>query len=126
MGKKILVVDDSAVLRASVKYTLEDAGYEVVEATNGKEGLDVLRTMVKEHDERPDMILTDINMPEMDGITFTKYVKKTSCRFVPVLVLTTESQTTKKMEGKAAGAAGGLVKPFDEKQLLAVINKFVH
>ncbi len=126
MGKKILVVDDSAVLRASVKYTLEDAGYEVVEATNGKEGLDVLRTMVKEHDERPDMILTDINMPEMDGITFTKYVKKTSCRFVPVLVLTTESQTTKKMEGKAAGAAGWLVKPFDEKQLLAVINKFVH
>jgi two-component system, chemotaxis family, chemotaxis protein CheY len=124
MGKKILVVDDSAVLRASVKFTLSAAGYDVVEATDGKKGLEVLKGMV-ETGERPTMILSDINMPVMDGIAFIKYVKQTSCKFVPILVLTTESQDSKKQEGKDAGASGWLVKPFQDNQLLAVVRKFV-
>ena len=124
MGKKILVVDDSAVLRASVRFTLESAGYTVVEAEHGRHGLEVLKEMVQGND-RPAMILSDINMPIMDGITFIKNVKKTSCKFVPILVLTTESQQTKKMEGKSAGASGWLVKPFKDEQLLGVIKKFV-
>jgi two-component system chemotaxis response regulator CheY len=74
---------------------------------------------------KPSMILTDINMPRMDGITFVKEVKKGAHRFTPILVLTTESQNDKKMEGKAAGATGWLVKPFDESQLIAVVRKFV-
>ena len=124
MSKKILVVDDSAVLRASVRFTLSAAGFDVVEAENGKRGLEVLKEMTQAND-RPAMILSDINMPVMDGITFIKYVKQTSCKFVPILVLTTESQASKKMEGKEAGASGWLVKPFEEKQLLGVVNKFV-
>lgn len=123
MGKKILVVDDSAVLRASVRFTLSGAGYDVVEATNGKHGLEVLKDLTQAND-RPDVILSDVNMPVMDGITFIKYVKQTSCKFVPILVLTTESQASKKAEGKDAGAAGWLVKPFEEKQLLQVVRKF--
>ncbi|MEI7893229.1 MAG: response regulator [Myxococcales bacterium] len=124
MGKKILVVDDSAVLRASVKFTLMSAGFEVVEAHDGKHGLEVLKQMVTAGD-RPVIILTDINMPVMDGISFIKYVKQTSCKFVPILVLTTESQEVKKNEGKDAGASGWLVKPFKDDQLTAVVKKFV-
>ncbi len=124
MGKKILIVDDSAVLRASVKFALTSAGYDVAEATDGKNGLDVLKKLSDAND-RPAMILSDINMPVMDGITFIKNVKQTPCKFVPILVLTTESQESKKMEGKEAGASGWLVKPFKEDQLIAVIKKFV-
>jgi two-component system chemotaxis response regulator CheY len=124
MAKKILVVDDSAVLRASVGFTLKAAGYDVVEANNGKHGLEVLKDLSQTND-RPAMILSDINMPVMDGITFIKYVKQTSCKFVPILVLTTESQDSKKAEGKSAGASGWLVKPFQEEQLLNVVKKFV-
>ena len=71
------------------------------------------------------MILSDINMPVMDGLTFIRNVKKTSCKFIPILVLTTESQASKKAEGKAAGAAGWLVKPFQPEQLVAVVKKFI-
>lgn len=124
MSKLVLVVDDSAVLRASVKYTLTSAGYNVAEAGNGQEGLMVLKSMVQ-NNTRPAMIISDINMPIMDGIAFIKKVKTTSCRFVPILVLTTESQATKKMEGKSAGASGWLVKPFQADQLLSVVKKFV-
>lgn len=124
MKKSILVVDDSAVLRASVRFSLTNAGYEVIEAGNGKEGLGKLKQMV-EQGRRPSMIISDINMPIMDGITFIKNVKKTSCRFVPILVLTTESQSQKKMEGKRAGATGWLVKPFNDGQLAAVVGKLV-
>lgn len=124
MGKKILVVDDSAVLRASVKFTLTSAGYQVVEAHDGKHALQILKEMSLAS-ERPAMILSDINMPVMDGITFIKQVKQTSCKFIPILVLTTESQETKKAEGKAAGASGWLVKPFREQQLVDVVHKFV-
>lgn len=124
MGKRILVVDDSAVLRASVKFTLTAAGYDVVEADNGKKGLEVLKQL-SEADQRPATILSDINMPVMDGITFIKYVKQTSCKYIPILVLTTESQEAKKNEGRAAGASGWLVKPFQEAQLLGVVKKFL-
>ena len=74
---------------------------------------------------RPSMILTDINMPRMDGIAFVKEVKKTAYRRTPILVLTTESQNESKMAGKAAGASGWLVKPFDEKQLIDFVRRFV-
>jgi two-component system chemotaxis response regulator CheY len=120
----ILVVDDSAVLRASVRYTLTKAGLQVVEAENGEAGLEALQTLSKAG-ARPAMIITDVNMPKMDGITFVKEVKKTASRYVPILVLTTESQMDKKAEGKAAGATGWLVKPFEPAQLLELVKKFV-
>jgi two-component system chemotaxis response regulator CheY len=123
-AKKVLVVDDSAVLRASVKFTLSAQGFDIVEANDGKHGLDVLRGLV-EAEQRPAIILSDINMPVMDGITFIKYVKQTSCKFIPILVLTTESQESKKQEGKAAGASGWLVKPFTEEQLVGAVKRFV-
>jgi len=124
MGKKILVVDDSAVLRASVKFTLTAAGFEVIEAHHGKHALEILKQMTLAN-ERPEMILSDVNMPVMDGITFIKQVKQTSSKYIPILVLTTESQESKKNEGKAAGASGWLVKPFKEDQLISVVRKFV-
>ncbi len=124
MAKQILIVDDSAVLRAAVRFALTSAGYEVIEAANGRRALSVLASMVKAG-TRPDMIITDVNMPEMDGITFLRHLKKTPLRFVPTLVLTTESQNAKKMEGKLAGASGWLVKPFQPPQLVGVVRKFV-
>ncbi len=124
MGKKILVVDDSSVMRASIKFCLSTVGYEVLEGSNGKHGLEVLEEMHAQN-ERPAMILTDINMPVMDGITFIKQVKLGTSKYVPILVLTTESQEGKKTEGKAAGAIGWLVKPFKDEQLLAIVKRFV-
>ena len=124
MGKTVLIVDDSQVFRTSMKFFLERAGLSVVEAVDGVDGLRVLGTL-DSSGIRPSMILTDINMPRMDGITFVKEVKKTAHRFTPILVLTTESQNESKMAGKAAGATGWLVKPFDEKQLIDVVRKFV-
>ena len=120
----VLVVDDSMVLRASVKYSLNAAGVDVAEATDGMDGLSVLSKLKKEG-KRPAMIISDINMPKMDGIAFIKEVKKTEAKFVPILILTTESQPHMKEEGKRAGAAGWLVKPFKEDQLVAVVRKFV-
>ncbi len=124
MPETILVVDDSMVLRASVKYTLSSAGLDVAEAKDGKDGLSVLNKLASAG-KRPAMIISDINMPVMDGITFIKEVKKTQWKHVPVLILTTESQPHMKMEGKKAGAAGWLVKPFKEDQLIGVVRKFV-
>jgi two-component system chemotaxis response regulator CheY len=124
VGKTVLIVDDSQVFRASMKFFLERSGLSVVEAVDGMDGLRVLGTL-DSGGIRPSMILTDVNMPRMDGITFVKEVKKTAHRFTPILVLTTESQNESKMAGKAAGATGWLVKPFDEKQLIDVVRKFV-
>ena len=124
MSKTLLVVDDSQVFRTSMKFFLERAGFTVAEAVDGVDGLRVLDQLAS-RGIRISMILSDINMPRMDGITFVKEVKKTNHRFTPILVLTTESQDDKKMEGKAAGATGWLVKPFDESQLIAVVRKFV-
>lgn len=124
MNKQILVVDDSNVLRASVRFALEGSGLDVVEAENGRDGLSELEKMA-ESGSRPLMILTDINMPVMDGITFIKKVKKTPMKFVPILVLTTENQDMKKLEGEKVGASDWLVKPFREDQLINVIKKYL-
>jgi len=124
MNKTILIVDDSATLRASVNFVLTDAGFEVIQAKNGQEGIDRLDES-KRLGIKIDMIISDINMPVMDGITFIREVKKGDFRFVPILILTTESENAKKMEGKAAGASGWLVKPFKPEQLVWVVKKFV-
>lgn len=123
MSKTILVVDDSATLRMSVDMTLTPAGFTVVQATNGMEGLQALKKM-EQQNAQPDMIISDVNMPIMDGISFIKEVKKTSFKFVPILVLTTEREDSKKLEGKKAGASGWLVKPFKPDTLLTVVRKF--
>jgi two-component system chemotaxis response regulator CheY len=124
MSKTVLIVDDSQVLRTSMRFFLERAGFLVAEACDGAEGLRMLG-MLERTGAKPSMILTDVNMPRMDGIAFVKEVKKGAHRFTPILVVTTESQNEKKLEGKAAGATGWLVKPFDESQLIAVVRKFV-
>jgi two-component system chemotaxis response regulator CheY len=122
--KYILIVDDSATLRASVNYTLKEAGFDTMNAINGKDGLEKLQQAMADGKQIA-MIISDINMPVMDGITFIKEVKKTPFKFTPILVLTTESQEEKKMEGKKAGASGWLVKPFKPEQLIYVTKKFV-
>jgi two-component system chemotaxis response regulator CheY len=124
MKKKILVVDDSATLRASVNYTLKEAGFETINAVNGVDGLDKLNQAMKNGDQIG-MIISDINMPIMDGITFIHEVKKTPFKFTPILVLTTESQEEMKLKGKKAGASGWLVKPFKPEQLVYVTKKFM-
>ena len=124
MAKKILVVDDSATFRASVNYTLKEAGFETINAVNGADGLEKLNQTMKSG-EQIGMIISDINMPVMDGITFITEVKKTPFKFTPILVLTTESQEEMKMKGKKAGASGWLVKPFKPEQLIYVTRKFM-
>jgi len=118
MGKCILTVDDSASIRQMVSFTLKGAGYEVVEATDGKEALSKL------NGNPVHMILTDLNMPNLDGIGLIKGVRANpACKFIPIIMLTTESQDSKKQEGKQAGATGWIVKPFKPDQLIAVIKK---
>lgn len=125
MSNLIFVVDDSKTVRASLEYTLGKGGFEVVSAENGSDGINRL-DQLNQQGKRPAMIITDINMPVMDGIAFIKEVKKNpKFKFIPILVLTTESQEQKKMEGKNAGAAGWLVKPFKPEQLTGVVKKFV-
>ncbi|MDQ7015067.1 MAG: response regulator [Gammaproteobacteria bacterium] len=115
---KILAVDDSASLRQMVSFTLKSAGYEVTEAANGQEGLDMARS------KKFDLVVTDINMPVMDGIKLIKSLRGLSeYRFTPLLMLTTESSDGKKQEGKAAGATGWIVKPFNPDKLLNVIGR---
>lgn len=116
----ILVVDDSASLRNMVTFTLKQEGYQVVEASDGKEALNKAQTA------RFDLVLTDVNMPIMDGITFCAELRKLPAfKFTPVLVLTTESSPEMKQRGKAAGATGWLVKPFNPEKLLSTIKRVV-
>ncbi|HZU27135.1 MAG TPA: response regulator [Bryobacteraceae bacterium] len=113
-----LIVDDSVSLRQMLAYTLSQAGFTVLEAGNGEEGLRVL------DGRRVDLIITDLNMPVMDGIAFIRALRgRTATRFTPVLMLTTESQPAKKAEGKSAGATGWIVKPFRPDQLLDTIRR---
>ncbi len=122
MERKILIVDDSRTVRASAEYVLTKAGYSVLLACTGVEALEILQS--SDISGKIGMIISDINMPEMDGITLIREVRKLSFyKFVPILVLTTESQEDKKMEGKQAGASGWLVKPFTQEQLVA---RFIH
>lgn len=120
MGKIALIVDDSASMRQMVNFTLKDAGYEVVAAGNGKEALTALAG------KKADVIITDLNMPVMDGITFiTEARKLPAYKFTPIIMLTTESQESKKAEGKKAGASGWIVKPFKPEELVGTVQRFV-
>lgn len=118
MSKTILIVDDSAAMRQMVSYTLRQAGYGVIEGSNGQEALEKLEG------ERVALIITDLNMPVMDGLTFIRQVRsRAASRSTPVLMLTTESQDSKRQEGKAAGATGWIVKPFHPDKLLITISR---
>jgi len=118
MAKVIMTVDDSASVRQMVSFTLKQSGYDVVEAVDGKDGLQKLSGT------KVDMIITDLNMPNLDGIGLIKGARALpACKFIPIIMLTTESQDSKKTEGKAAGATGWIVKPFKPEQLIGVIKK---
>ena len=115
---KILAVDDSASMRQMVSFTLKGAGHDVVEASDGTEALEI----AKKHDM--DLVLSDVNMPKMNGIELVKNLRQIpSYKFIPILMLTTESAGDKKLEGKSAGATGWIVKPFNPDQLLSTIKK---
>ena len=114
----ILVVDDSVSMRQMISFTLKGAGYNVDEAEDGLAGLNVAKSKVF------DLVLTDVNMPNMDGIGLIRELRALpNFKFVPVLVLTTESAADKKAEGKAAGATGWIVKPFSPDKLLGTVKK---
>ncbi len=120
MAKTIMVVDDAAVVRQVVSMALKNAGYAVIEAVNGKDAL------FKMNGNKVEMVITDLNMPEMDGIEFIRNLRKSSeYRFMPIVMLTTASQEHKKKEGKEAGASGWIIKPFTARDLLDTIKKFV-
>jgi two-component system, chemotaxis family, chemotaxis protein CheY len=121
MAKTILIVDDSASLRMVVRMSLTRAGFEVLEAGDGVEGLAQLDKAAKVH-----LIVSDVNMPNMDGITFVTRVKQHARhKFTPVVMLTTEGQDSKKQEGRAAGAKAWIVKPFNPPQLLDAVSKLI-
>ncbi len=118
MSKVILTVDDSASVRQMVSFTIKNAGYDVIEAVDGEEALQ------KIEGKSIDRAITDLNMPNMDGIELIKRIRAhADHKFVPIIMLTTESQAEKKQQGKAAGATGWIVKPFKPDQLIAVIKK---
>jgi two-component system, chemotaxis family, chemotaxis protein CheY len=118
MGKIIMTADDSASVRQMVGFTLKQNGYEVVEAVDGKDALNKLNS------QKVDMLITDLNMPNLDGIGLIKGVRAGAVnKFIPIIMLTTESQDSKKGEGKAAGATGWIVKPFKPEQLISVVKK---
>lgn len=118
MAKLIMTADDSASVRQMVGFTLKQAGYDVVEAVDGKDALTKLGS------QKVDMLITDLNMPNMDGIGLIKGVRAGALnKFIPIIMLTTESQDSRKQEGKTAGATGWIVKPFKPEQLIAVVKK---
>ncbi|WP_047249301.1 response regulator [Chromobacterium subtsugae] len=120
MAKTILIVDDSTTLRQVVRMTLAGAGYEVLEAGNGKEALDIL------DGRKIHLIISDVNMPLLDGIGLLKHIKQLpSYKFTPVIMLTTESAEEKKREGKEAGAKAWVVKPFQPPVLLTAVAKLI-
>ncbi|MGQ0530282.1 MAG: response regulator [Panacagrimonas sp.] len=115
---RILAVDDSASMRQMVTFTLKSAGFDVAEAEDGQAALDLAKT------EKFGLVLADVNMPRMDGITLVKNLRTLAeYKFTPLLMLTTESTPEKKLEGKAAGATGWLVKPFNPEQLVATVQR---
>jgi len=117
MSVTILTVDDSKSIRQMVSFTLQQEGFQVIEAVDGQDGLAKLTPEVK-------LVLSDLNMPNLDGIDMIKAIRaNASYKFLPVVMLTTESQDGKKQEGRAAGATGWIVKPFNPEQLLAVVKK---
>ncbi|MFD1121261.1 response regulator [Methylophilus flavus] len=120
MAKTILTVDDSGSLRQMVAFSLKAAGYDVVQAVDGQDGLN------RAKEKTVDLVLTDQNMPVMDGLTLITNLRTlASYQRVPILMLTTESSDEMKAKGKAAGANGWLVKPFDPKRLIEVVQKVI-
>ncbi len=118
MSHVIMTADDSASIRQMVSFTLKDAGYEIVEAVDGKDALEKIGA------KKIHMLITDLNMPNIDGIELITQVRAMpEYKFMPIIMLTTESQAGKKQEGKAAGATGWIVKPFKPAQLIAVVKK---
>jgi len=116
----ILAVDDSASMRKMVSFTLSGAGYRVTEAVDGQDALE------KAQNQTFDLVLTDQNMPRMDGLTLVRSLRgMPEYRHVPILILTTESSDAMKAQGKAAGATGWLVKPFDPNRLVDVVRKVI-
>lgn len=113
-----MAADDSASMRQMVSFTLKQEGYEVIEAVDGSDALSKLNT-------KPiDMLITDLNMPNVDGFELIKQVRANpKCKFIPIIMLTTESQGDKKQKGKSLGATGWIVKPFKPEQLVAVVKK---
>lgn len=119
MGKTALIVDDSRTMRQMVSFTLTNAGFTVIEAEHGKDAVEKVAGGPK-----MDIVVTDLNMPEMDGISLIRELRKLDAfKFTPILMLTTESAMEKKQEGKAAGATGWIVKPFNPDVLLKTIAK---
>ena len=119
--KTIMAVDDSPTARASIEYTLSKGGFNVEMAEDGVLALD----KINKYSGQIDIFLFDVNMPNMDGITLIKEVRKIpKYKFTPILFLTTESQESKKMEGKNAGASGWIVKPFEPEQLVSLMKRF--
>jgi two-component system, chemotaxis family, chemotaxis protein CheY len=120
MAKTVLTVDDSASIRQMVTFTLKSSGYTVVEAADGQEGLEKAKA------NAVNLVLTDQNMPKMDGLTLIKTLRGLpQYKSTPILMLTTESSDAMKSQGKAAGATGWLVKPFDPQKLLEVVKKVI-
>ncbi|OIQ78042.1 chemotaxis protein CheY [mine drainage metagenome] len=120
MAKTILIVDDSASLRQVVNIALTSAGYEVIEACDGVDAL------AKLDGRKIHLIISDVNMPNMDGITLVKEIKqKADYKFTPIIMLTTESQEDKKAQGQAAGARAWVVKPFQPAQMLNAVSKLI-
>lgn len=120
MSKTILIVDDSASIRQVVSIALKSAGYSVVEAVDGKDALGKL------DGQRISLVISDVNMPNMDGITFVKEMKqKADYKFTPVIMLTTEASDSKKKEGQAAGAKAWVVKPFKPEQMLQAVSMLI-
>lgn len=120
MSKTILIVDDSSSLRQVVSITLKGAGYSVIEACDGKDAL------TKLNGQKIHLIISDVNMPNMDGITFVTEAKKLPAyKFTPIIMLTTEAGEAKKQAGRAAGARAWVVKPFQPAQILAAVSKLI-
>jgi two-component system chemotaxis response regulator CheY len=118
MAKRVLTIDDSKTMRDMLMLTLSDAGYDVIQAIDGQDGIDVLG------DDKVDVVITDINMPKMDGYEVIRNLRSNPThKSTPILVLTTESDTEKKNLARDAGATGWMVKPFDPDQLVATIRK---
>ncbi len=120
MAKTFLVVDDSASIRQLITFAMQDAGYDVLVAENGNDAL------AKLAGEKIDMVITDLNMPDMDGLELIAQLRGMPAhKFTPIVMLTTEAQEEKMMRGKAAGASGWIVKPFSPEQLIKVVRKFI-
>jgi two-component system chemotaxis response regulator CheY len=123
MAKTILIVDDSASLRRVVQIALTGVGYEVIEALDGK---DALTKLGKLAGKKIHLIITDVNMPNMNGIEFVTLLKKDPAyKFTPVIMLTTESEDAIKQEGRAAGAKAWIVKPFNPAQMINAVSKLI-